>query len=664
VPGGILGKYFGLKSFSVHYLARAIVCSLLLGPTGLSAAIPPIPTLPALPWGFPASSEKSSVHCAQAYSIAQWAHRRFGGPKPAPFQSQKYAERVATALLEKWDPYKVLHTQTEAKQLKQQFKKHWHQFSEARSCLALAEVIESHVKKLEARIEKVSQEVELKAVLPTTFRQTERFGDSQIYRYDYYLSTSTKFKDRFESQLNSILKDLTIAWWAAFDKDGRKLVTSIIQTRFGIDSDKSSPHWILVGSLAALDPYSTYLTETEFDDLTKDLSGMASGVGVRIRTIPMGLMVRQVLEDSPAGRSQALKAGDWITEVNGQPLKALSEHAKQDALRGNAGEHLTLKVQRGDVNLTVQLQREAIHLEDAKVSYHLFPLAKGQGEVAIIRIPSFYGESGWNAQGENLSAAMDVEKSLNEILASKKKIAAIVLDLRGNPGGFLEEAVSMAGLFLGNQPVVGVAQGETVKILRNYHRKPLYSGPLVVALDPDSASASEVLAGALADNGRGVLVAEGHTYGKGSVQRLFPLKEIGDNELPLPNASKVGAVKLTTSLFFSPKGISPEGPGVQAHIRVGEKRTSVGKTYRLKKVYEAAVAAVDKNETLRPSVSQTTIRTLESKSRSRNKLTTDSLSKSLSKVLRADRTAEVSPGLVEAVAIARDFNGPAVAVKN
>jgi C-terminal processing protease CtpA/Prc len=144
----------------------------------------------------------------------------------------------------------------------------------------------------------------------------------------------------------------------------------------------------------------------------------------------------------------------------------------------------------------------------------------------------------------------------------KSKPAAVVLDLRGNPGGYLEEAVSMAGFFLGDRAVVAVVEPSIERTLRDFHSVPLYTGPLVVLVDELSASAAEILAGALKDHQRAVVLGPKRTYGKGSVQRLFHLNA---GSVQVPEADRRGVLKLTTSFFYSPLGQTPANGGVAPH---------------------------------------------------------------------------------------------------
>ncbi len=656
----------GLNSFKKFLVIRylTLIC---LAPHGFShGSIPnaiPLPNRASRPTS--TAELPSKISCAQAYSIARWAHTKFGGPKPATFQSTRFGAKVAQSLSTKWDPYRVLQTRQQVAQLEQVFKKHWAEFSRTRSCTTLAKAIDSHLAQLNQNLEKNAATLSPKDVLPKTLLAQEKHSDPDLHKYDQFANKPSVLQSRLQDEVKTSLQYLSQPWFNAFDQDGKKLIQSIVHSRFTPDTEKDATHWLLQGALAALDPYSTYLTNEEFEDLTQDLSGVASGIGIRVRNIPAGLMIREVLENSPAGKSGKIHAGDYIVEIDGRKIAGLNDRKKQNALRGAAGQAMNLRIVNKSGETVVKVVREEISLEDTKVSYRFYPLRQGQGDVAILKIPSFYAESGWNLHGENKSCALDVEKAVTEIMSRRQKISAIVLDMRGNPGGFLEEAVNMAGLFMGNQPVVGVAQGDNVKILRNYHRKPLYSGPLIALVDSDSASASEVLAGALRDSGRAVVIAEGNSYGKGSVQRLFPLRDILDSELYLSAKQKTGAVKLTTSLFFSPNGVSPEGSGIEAHIRIGKDKKDHSGTYRLAKVKQAALENTDLADLgLTPYLTADFLKSLEAKSRVREPSLRESLEASLNKALKGDSDVEVSPGLVEAVAVARDFGAANVAVKN
>ena len=161
-----------------------------------------------------------------------------------------------------------------------------------------------------------------------------------------------------------------------------------------------------------------------------------------------------------------------------------------------------------------------------------------------------------------------------------------MIDLRGNPGGYLEEAVAIAGFFLGSRPIVGVKDNSELRILKSeLNVTPIYTGPLLVAIDEETASAGEVLASVLKDYQRAILVGAAASFGKGSVQKLF---QLDDPFLDLKVNEKTGVMKLTTSVFFSPLGHSPSNGGVTSHVvlsRATPKKASPS-FYKNQKVVE------------------------------------------------------------------------------
>jgi carboxyl-terminal processing protease len=220
---------------------------------------------------------------------------------------------------------------------------------------------------------------------------------------------------------------------------------------------------------------------------------------------------------------------------------------------------LISKGEQKDISLT----RTARVFSDKRVSTEVIT-SKDSKKIAMVNVPSFYGRGGMNGlNNAEQSSSEDLESQITKI-NQKPSIDAVVLDLRGNPGGYLEEAVQMAGMFLGKQTVVGVKDQEAIQKMESEENlSPLFKGPLIVWVDEETASAGEVLAAALKDYQRALLVGTPSTYGKGSVQKLF---QIDDPFLNLGIQSADGVIKLTTSLFYSPLGHSPANGGVSTHL--------------------------------------------------------------------------------------------------
>ena len=208
-------------------------------------------------------------------------------------------------------------------------------------------------------------------------------------------------------------------------------------------------------------------------------------------------------------------------------------------------------------------RRSDVYREQKVASQWLSSGAKKR--IALISIPSFYGRGGLGEKEEvSSSSSEDFQKELLKLTKSSAPLDALVIDLRGNPGGYLEEAVAIAGFFLGSKPIVGVKDNSELRILKSeFNVTPIYTGPLLVAIDEETASAGEVLASALKDYQRAVLVGAAASFGKGSVQKLF---QLNDPFLDLQVNEKTGVMKLTTSVFFSPLGHSPSNGGVTSHV--------------------------------------------------------------------------------------------------
>jgi len=296
-----------------------------------------------------------------------------------------------------------------------------------------------------------------------------------------------------------------------------------------------------------------------------DLSGGTSGLGIRVRRVPRGLLIEKILKDSSASHT-SLREGDLIILIDGIRVSTMPTKGSKHLLSGPESTRVKLRIERNGKalpDLTVVRRRFAF--EEAKVKHRLVP-APGNSKrmIGVIEIPSFYGRGG-NDSNHDRSSAEDLTRIVSDLVKTQKEMASLVLDLRGNPGGYLEEAVTMAGLFIGNRAVVGVVENKTRRELRDTRSVAIYGGPLVVLVDEGSASAAEILAGALRDHQRAIVVGSEHTYGKGSVQKLFHL----DDEAMLISAkTKLGAgvVKLTTSIFYSPLGHSPANGGIKSHI--------------------------------------------------------------------------------------------------
>ncbi len=297
------------------------------------------------------------------------------------------------------------------------------------------------------------------------------------------------------------------------------------------------------GMLAALDPHSAYLDGAALQRLETMIDGNYEGLGISVQMDDSAVMVVSPFKGSPADKA-GIKAGDYITHINGRLIYGLDLDDAVAQMRGPAGTSINLTLVRSgrDEPLDVTVTRGKIDLEP--VTWEM-----KDGGIGLISVNEF---------------SRDVGRDVNEALASLRqqnggRINGLVLDLRRNPGGSLDEAVALSDLFLADGMIVsqrGRNRSETIF----YRAETVYRGdvaqgiPMIVLIDSGSASASEIVAGALQDHHRALIMGE-RSFGKGSVQTLLPL-------------TRDAALKLTTALYYTPAGRAVQEGGIQPDIRV------------------------------------------------------------------------------------------------
>ncbi len=300
------------------------------------------------------------------------------------------------------------------------------------------------------------------------------------------------------------------------------------------------------GMLSSLDPHSSYLDGTQLQRLETMIDGNYSGLGLSVVMNDGAVKVVSPMRGSPAEKA-GIKAGDYITHIDG---KLYYEGDIDDAvakMRGAAGSSVKLTIFREgrDAPFDVDVTRGVISLEPVT--------SKLDGTVGVITVNEFSRDV-----GKFVNAA--IAKMRIEVQAGAgRKLTGLVLDLRSNPGGSLDEAVALSDLFIDSGDIVS-QRGRVANENQYYHAETVFPGdvakglPLIVLVDAGSASASEIVAGALQDHHRGLIMGE-RTFGKGSVQSLIPLDH-------------GSAIKLTTARYFTPSGHSVQEGGIEPDIRV------------------------------------------------------------------------------------------------
>lgn len=297
------------------------------------------------------------------------------------------------------------------------------------------------------------------------------------------------------------------------------------------------------GMLAALDPHSAYLEGVSLERLTTLIDGNYQGLGISVQMEQGAVKVVSPFKGSPADKA-GVKAGDFITHIDGKLIYGLEIDDAVARMRGPAGSAIRLSIVRAgrDAPFDVTVTRGLIELEP--VTFEL-----KQGSIGYISVNEFSRDVG-----------NDVSTALKAMRAQAGgRLSGLVLDLRRNPGGSLDEAVALSDLFLSSGQIVS-QRGRNRRDTVYYDAETEFRGdfaqgvPMIVLIDAGSASASEIVAGALQDQHRALIMGE-RSFGKGSVQSLLPL-------------SRTSALKLTTARYYTPSGRSVQEGGIEPDIRV------------------------------------------------------------------------------------------------
>jgi len=302
------------------------------------------------------------------------------------------------------------------------------------------------------------------------------------------------------------------------------------------------------GLLQSLDPYSSYMSPKIFDEMQTETSGEFGGLGIEVSMEAGVVKVISPIDDTPASRA-GLKAGDYIVKINDVQVQGKSLSEAVDLMRGPVGSGIELTVRRrGEKKaLTFNIIREVIQVQSVKSEII-------DESIGYLRLTSF-----------NDNSSDQIEKQIKK-LKKNKNLNSFILDLRNNPGGLLSQAIKISDFFLENGEIVSTKSRKKSENRKWFAKKgDITDGKtLLVLINYGSASASEIVAGALKDHKRAIIVGE-NSFGKGSVQSIIPLKNRG-------------AIRLTVAKYYLPSGKSISEVGVRPDIEVNEE----GDDFRIK----------------------------------------------------------------------------------
>ena len=309
------------------------------------------------------------------------------------------------------------------------------------------------------------------------------------------------------------------------------------------------------GMLTGLDPHSGYMDEEVWEEMQMDTQGKFGGLGIEITMEEGFVKVISPIEDTPAYKAGVL-AGDFIIQIDDAPVFGLTLSEAVELMRGEKGDPITITISREGVeSFEVNIIRDIIKIQSVK--YEIFD------NVGYLRITSF------TEQTE--SGLIKYIKKIKEELDNKQ--IGFVLDLRSNPGGLLKQSVKVSDIFLEQGEIVSTRGRNKEDILRYRAKKGdrINGQPLIVLINGGSASASEIVAGALQDHKRAIIVGT-KSFGKGSVQTIIPFKKSGNNK------STTG-IRLTTARYYTPSGESIQGKGIMPDIII-EQGTFESKEFK------------------------------------------------------------------------------------
>ena len=324
------------------------------------------------------------------------------------------------------------------------------------------------------------------------------------------------------------------------EKINKQYVDEIDQSE-GMDS-------AINGLLQSLDPYSSYMSPEIFQEMQTETSGEFGGLGIEVSMEAGVVKVITPIDDTPASKA-GIKAGDYIVKIDNVQVQGKSLSEAVDLMRGLVGTDIELTVRRRGVKkaLTFNITREIIEVQSVKSDLL-------ENNIGYIRLTSF-----------NDNSSDQIKKKIKK-LKENENLKAFILDLRNNPGGLLTQAIKISDFFLDNGEIVSTKSRKKSENRKWFARKgDITDGKtLVVLINYGSASASEIVAGALKDHKRAIILGE-NSYGKGSVQSIIPLKN-------------KGAIRLTVAKYYLPSGKSISEVGVSPDIEVNEE----GDEFRIK----------------------------------------------------------------------------------
>ncbi|UZO81283.1 carboxy terminal-processing peptidase [Aquimarina sp. ERC-38] len=401
-------------------------------------------------------------------------------------------------------------------------------------------------------------------------------NDDQLidrWRKDLKFNSLSYYYDKVEEQIDSLAKNKDYKRKSAvvLQEEARDITLSSMKDYFELLDDLERKDWFSVyinAIVEEFDPHTYYFAPQDKDRFDIAMSGKLEGIGARLQKKDDNVKIVEIISGGPAWRGKQLEVGDLIMKVRQdkeeEPVSLIGMRLDDavSLIKGPKGTKVNLTVKKVDGTFeNIQLVRDIVELEETYAKSSV--VKKDSKAYGIINLPKFY----FNMKDYNQrNAAKDVKQEI--VRLKEQNIEGLIMDLRDNGGGSLQTVVDIAGLFIEKGPIVQVkSKGESPEVLRDKDSSILWDGPLVILVNELSASASEILAAAMQDYKRAIIIGSRQTYGKGTVQNVMDLNRwMRSNDF-----GDLGALKLTTQKFYRVNGGSTQLEGVKSDVVVPDR---------------------------------------------------------------------------------------------
>lgn len=503
-----------------------------------------------------------SLNCAEVSLLIKQYNKFHYSQKTFDDQVSK---RALKNFLTAWDPGKIYFLESDVQELQKKYETKLDDFIAKKDCTAIDSIVNLFGKRFNERYKD----------LPKLLKLKHDFTVDEHMIIDRkalpWAKTKAELYDRWRRRIKYQVQQLK-------ESVDEKKIYEKLKKRYDLakkrqlELDSVDLYGSFINAFSnSLDPHSSYLPPANLEDFRIRSRLSLEGIGAMLRSEDGFTKIQSLVPGGAAFKTGKVKEEDKIVAVaqgKGVPVDVIDMDLREvvKLIRGKKGTEVRLTIMRetkdGPGKLVIPIIREKVELKDAAAKSDIYEVSattkskkKQKHKIGVIDLPSFYMDFQARHQGRKdyRSASRDMIAEVEKL--KKKGIHALIVDLRSNGGGSLDEAIKVAGIFFDEGPVVQTKGfGDRVYVQSDRDGKTYYDGPLVVLIDRQSASASEIFAGAIRDYNRGVVVGDSHTFGKGTVQTL-------NDDL-----ESLGAIKVTISKFYTPSGSSTQKNGVSSHI--------------------------------------------------------------------------------------------------